>query len=457
METERAIVQHVCATRFGDIPADAIGIVKDQLLSSVGATIAGADAEGVETLRDAARGLGGAKEASILLHGERVPAQQAAFVNAVMSRALDFCDAIVPGAHPGSSIIPAALAAAELAGAVSGAVSGADFLAAVCVGDDLAVRLNLGEAEYDGFDPTGICVPFGATAAAARILGLTEEQTWNALALAFCRCGGSFQANVDGALAVRVIQGWVAETAVTCARLAAGGITGPRDFLDGIYGYFHLFGRDRVSGPDVLTGLGADYQVRKLVFKKYPSCGATQAATEMILQLMKDEGFGAAEVESVTMTVPPYIYKLVGHPFRVGANPKVNAQFSIRYCVANALLRGGSTIAHFEEAAVRDPAVLALAGTIEAVADPALDARGHTAIDMLVTMKTGGRYFRQTDVAPGFPEKPLTKQEHLQRFWDCVAFASAPPAAERLNEIVAAVTAVEQMEDVRELVRLLTP
>jgi 2-methylcitrate dehydratase PrpD len=453
MEPERKIVEFVCGTGFGDIPPDVLDIVKDQVLSIVGTTIAGASAEGCETLRDVARETGGAEEASILIHGGKVPAHQAAFVNAVMARALDFCDAIVPGAHPGSAIVAAALAAAEMVGGVSGA----DFLAAVCAGDELAIRLNLGEAEYDGFDPTGVCVPFGSTAAAARILGLDTEQTWNALALAFCRCGGTFQANVDGALAVRVIEGWVAETGVTCARLASRGITGPPNFLDGIYGYFHLFGRDRVTGEQVLSRLGEDYHVDRLVFKKFPSCGATQAATEEILQLAETEGLQASDVERVVITVPPYIYKLVGHPFHLGANPKVNAQFSIRYCVANALVRKGSILAHFEADAIRHPEVLAMVERVEAVADPALDARGHTAIDLLVAAKDGREYFRQTDVAPGFPERPLSKEEHLRRFRDCIGFAADPPAGGKVEAIIAAVGMIEQMEDVRELVGLLTP
>ena len=91
----------------------------------------------------------------------------------------------------------------------------------------MAARLNLKEPDYDGFDPTGVCVVFAATAAAARILGLDETRTLNALALAFNRCGGSFQSNIDGSLAVRVIEGWVAETGVTCALLAARGVAAP--------------------------------------------------------------------------------------------------------------------------------------------------------------------------------------------------------------------------------------
>jgi 2-methylcitrate dehydratase PrpD len=454
VSTEQAIAKFVCETRFNDIPAVALETIRYSLLGVLGTTIAGAAAEGCETVVDIARELGGKPEASILVHGGKVPAQQAAFVNAVMARALDFEDSMAPGAHPGAAVVSAALAAAELVGGVSGA----DFLAAVSVGTELAVRLNLGESEYDGFDPTGVCVPFGSTAAAARLLGLSEGETWNALALAFCRCGGSFQANVDGALAVRVIQGWVSETGVTCARLAGRGITGPRNFLDGVYGYFHLFGRDRVGAGKVLPGLGTEYQVDKLVFKKYPSCGGTQSATELILNLISEENLAADEVEHVEIRIVPYLYRLVGHPFQLGNNPKVNAQFSARYCVANALLRKASTLAHFEVDAVSDPDVLRLVERIDVVSDAALDARAHSAADMRVVTKGGREYFKQLDVAPGFPGNPLTKDEQLRRFWDCIAFGHNPTMDSKKGaQIVHMVDHLEEMDDARTLISLLLP
>jgi 2-methylcitrate dehydratase PrpD len=452
--TEQEIARFVCQTNFGDIPVAALETVRDVVRGVLGTTIAGARAEGCETLVEIARGLGGKPEASILVHGDKVPAQQAAFANAVMARALDFEDSMAPGAHAGAAVVSAALAAAELAGGVSGAA----FLTAVAVGIELAVRLNLGESEYDGFDPTGVCVPFGSTAAAAKILGLSEGETMNALALAFCRCGGSFQANVDGALAVRVIQGWVAETGVTCARLAGRGITGPRNFLDGVYGYFHLFGRDRVGAAKVLSGLGTEYQVDKLVFKKYPSCGGTQSSTELILDLMREENLEAEDVEHVEIRIVPYLYRLVGHPFELGSNPKVNAQFSVRYCVANALLRKASTLAHFEVAAVGDPGVLRLVERIDAVADAALDARSHSAADLRVVTTSGREYLRQIDVAPGFPGNPLTKAEHVRRFWDCLSFGGDPMFdVTRGEQIVHTVDHLQEKGDVRALIALLLP
>lgn len=451
MYTENQLVGFVCGTSFADLPSAVVRATKDQLLADLGTAIAGAFAEGCETVVDMARSAGGEPEASVLVHGGKVPAERAAFVNAVMARALDFCDAAVPGAHLGTAIIPAALAAADLVGGVGGA----EFLTAVAVGTELALRMNLGELEYDGFDPTGVCVPFGSSAAAAKILGLSKVETTNALGLAFCRCGGSFQANVDGSLAVRVIEGWVAETGVTCARLAGRGITGPSNFLEGVYGYLHLFGRDRVTGDSIVAGLGTDYRAERLVFKKFPSCGATQASTQLILDLMAEERFEADGVERVEVKVPPYIYRLVGHPFQLGSNPKVNAQFSIPYCVANALSRRASRLAHFEEDAIKAPEVMRLVEKIEVVPDAALDVRGHTAVDMRVISQGGKEYLLSTDVAPGFPESPLTEDEHLQRFADCVEFAANPPEAHKVASIIESVARLEELADIRELVPLL--
>ncbi len=452
METERRLVEYVCRTSFGDLPETALTVIKNQVLAVLGTTIAGASAEGCEAIASLEKELGGREEASVLIHGGKIPAAKAAFVNGVMARALDFCDALAPGAHIGSAAIPAALASAELAGGCSGA----GFLAAVTVGTEVAVRLNLGESQYDGFDPTGVCVPFASTAAAARMLHLSEKETWNALALAFNRCGGSFQANVDGALAVRVIEGWTAETGVTCARLAQRGITGPANFLDGVYGYFHLFGKDRVEGQAVTADLGSKYELERVIFKKYPSCGLTQGSTDVILDLMEEHDLNSDNVDRIEVTVPPYTYKLVGHPFQVGANPKVNAQFSIRYCIANALVRKSSKLEHFEESSIRDPKVLQLAEKVEIISDPGMEVRGHTPLDMRVLTKDGKEYVKQMNIAPGFPGNPLSQEEHLQRFLDCVGFAAKPPQGQNIEKILDAVGHLETIDDIRSLIPLLT-
>jgi len=451
MKAEEKLVTFIHDTRFEDIPPAALKTVKHQVLAVIGTTIAGATADGCETAVQLYRELGGKQEATILVHGSRIPAQDAAFVNGVMARALDFCDAIAPGPHPGSAVIPAALAASELIGGCSGQ----DFITAVAVGTEVAARLNLSEAAYDGFDPTGICVPFGAAAAAARILGLNQKKIWNALALAFNYCGGSFQSNIDGSLGVRFVQGRVAQSGVMSARLALNGITGPRNFLDGVYGYFHLYGKDTVTGETALSDLGRGYDLLNLVFKKYPSCALTAGSTDVMLKLIAEENLHADGIERIDITVPPYTHKLVGHPFKIGDNPKVNAQFSIQYCVANALLRKSSKLSHFEEDSIKDPRITTLTKRINIIEDKGLEARGHTPLDMRVLTRSEKEYIRTMDIAPGFPGNELTTKDHEQRFWDCIDFAKKRIAVENAEKIVSLIDGIEALEDIRILVPLL--
>jgi 2-methylcitrate dehydratase PrpD len=455
MKTEERLVRFICRTAFEELPPRPLATVRSQLLTVLGTTVAGSDQAGCRALVEFYGSLGGKEEASVLIYGKRVPAQTAALVNGVMARALDFDDALAPGVHIGASTVPAALAAAEL----KGGIDGREFLTAILVGAEVGTRLNLTEAAYGGLDPTGICTVFSAAATASRVLGLNEEETWNALALAFNRAGGSFQSNVDGSLAVRVIQGWVAESGVLCARLARAGITGPKNFLEGVYGYYHVYGRGLLDPKIAVSELGSRFECEKILFKKYPSCGLTLGSTDLILGLM-GEGDGkitAENVERVEVKVPPYTYKLVGHPFEIGTTPRVNAQFSIRYCVANALLRGGSRLAHFDREAIVDARLQDLIRRVDVTVDPAMEVRGHTPVDMTVHMKEGGEVFRRLDVAPGFPGNPLTESEKEACFRDCIAYANKPLGQERVEEILELVANLEHLSDVRRLIHPLLP
>ena len=447
MEVEGKLVGYLCSAGFKAIPREALDTIRNMVQRVLGTMIAGSSAEGCKEVTALYKGMGGREEATILIHGGRVPAQNAAFVNSVMARALDFCDAMAPGVHIGSSAVPAAFAAAELADGCSGR----DFLTALTMGTELSSRLNLSEVAYDGFDPTGVCTVFAATAVVCRILRFTPTQTWNALALAFNRSGGSFQANIDGSLAVRIIQGWVTQNAVNCAQLARAGITGPANFLEGVYGYLYLFGRDDIDPQSVAEGLGDRFKLQNMVFKKYPSCGLTQGCTEAILTLTGEKGLTPEHVDHIDVRVPPYAHKLVGHPFRLGENPRVNAQFSIQYCVASALARGDAKLWHFEEAAVRDPDILALTKKINVTPDPVLDERGHTALDMRVVTGEGTEFRKQVDIAPGFPGNPLTPEEHRQHYWNCLEYAPQGLSREKAEKILSLVDRIEELEDIRDM------
>ncbi|MCC6474373.1 MAG: MmgE/PrpD family protein, partial [Burkholderiales bacterium] len=454
MVIEQTLANYVLETRFEDLPERVIEIARRVILTIAGTTIAGARAEGCEALARQVRTWGGAGEASVLVHGGMVPAHNAAFVNAAMGRALDYCDGMTPGLHLAASSVAAALAAAELAGGCSGK----EFLAALAAGMEFASRLNT-VSVYDGFDPTGVCGVFAPAAVAGRILGLDARQMVDALALAFNKAGGSMQSNIDGSLAVRVIQGFAAQSGIVCAQLARAGITGPRNFIEGIYGYLHLYAKDRCDRETLTAGLGTDFHLDKLLFKKYPSCGGTLAPTDAILGLMGEKGFAASDVARVDVTVSPHVHKLVGQPFSIGENPKVNAQFNIRYCVANALLAGGSRLRHFDEAYIRQPQILELTRVVHVEPDQSLDdpanARFSIGARVKVTTRTGQEFRATLERPRGDPGNPMSREEHLQHFFDCVDYGGNPLAAENVGKIPAMIERLEHAEDVRALIPLM--
>lgn len=451
MQIERTLARFVAASSDVEASPPARRVAKNILLAVSGTAAAGAAEEGCDALLDLLVQRGGREEATVWSCGRKLPATSAAYANGVMSRALDYCDAMAPGLHIGSSLAPAALAVAER----RGGCSGTELLAALCVGAEVASRFNLSEAQYAGFDPTGVAGVFGASAAAARLMGLDEVRTRHALSLAFNRCGGSFQSNVDGALAVRFIQGWVAEMGVHCAELAAAGVTGPDNFIEGVYGYCALYGRGTLQPERIAQGLGVRWEMERMMFKRYPSCGLTQGLTHLALRAVEEDGVQPEAVESMEVTLPPYAHRLVGHPFRLGANPRVNAQFSAQFCVANVLVRGSSRLEHFQPEQVADPRIAALISRVRVVADDGLDARGHSAVDLRITTRDGSVRNWSLDIAPGFPGKDLSQEEHRARFEDCLAYASRKLDPARVARWLDAVEGLEYVADIRQLVPLL--
>jgi 2-methylcitrate dehydratase PrpD len=201
----------------------------------------------------------------------------------------------------------------------------------------------------------------------------------------------------------------------------------------------------------VVAGLGSEWRLNRMMFKKYPSCGATQGLTELTLQIVGDAGVTPEQVLGVEVRLNPYCHRLVGHEFAMGDNPRVNAQFSVQYCVANAIVRGSSRLAHFRPEQVADPAVLQLARRVTAVADPALDERGHSSVDVTITTTDGKLHARKLDIAPGYPGNELNDAQQQTRFLDCMEYAARPLPQQQIDGFLAAVDRLERLPDVRGL------
>lgn len=450
MELERKFVEYIVNTQFEDIPHNPIALMKDVVLNEFGAIIAGAAVQGCPEAVRQCKEWGGRKEATILVYGGQVSAHNAAFGNSFMARAVGVDEAMSPGLHIGGSSVPTALAAAELVGGCSGK----ELLTALTTGTELSARLNF-STNYNGFDATGVCAIFASAAIAGRILGLNSEQMWNALGHAFNRSGGSFQGTIDGSIAARVLQGSASQGGIMCAQLAKRGITGPRNFLEGVYGYFHLYAGDKYDPEAIIGELGTRYEVGKTFIKKYPSCGSTNPSIDAIFDLMAEKGVTPEGLAEIKVTVVPWTYNLTGKPFEYGDDPRISAMYSIQYCVANALLRRSCRIRHFDESAVREPKIMEIINKIHIMADPTLDPRNELATHMEVRMKDGTVYHKAVEFPRGTAQNPLTKEELMDKFQDSISYGGKPLPKENIKGIISLVDRLEKIKDVRSLIPLL--
>jgi 2-methylcitrate dehydratase PrpD len=454
MELENRLAEWVMNTTFQDLPEKPITVEKYAVLDTLGSIAAGAYSEENVSLIGLLSEFGGQSEATVLMHGDKLPAHYAALANATMAQSLDYDDAIVPGVHIGSVAIPAALAAAEM----SDRCSGRDLLTGLITGTEFACRLNTinSASFYGGFHGTGVCAIFAACVAASKILGLNLLQLTDALGLTLNMAGGSGQNNIEGVAAVSLVAGLASHGGLFCTRLARRGLSGPKEFLEGAKGWVSMFGTDRANKDSVIGELGTRYELINIVFKRFPSCGLTQTSIQGILEIMKENAIALEQITSINIKVGPFAKTVVGH-FDIGRNPTVNAQFSIPYCVANAAVRGGCELRHFEPTQVCAPEVSKVVKLINVYADPVIEKRDQRAMEMEVHTTDSHVYRKRINIPVGSPGNEMSHEEHIAKFRQCASYGKRPLSPNNIDHIISMVGAIEDMSDVRELISAMIP
>ncbi len=338
------LAEHVCGTGFTDLPAAAVTATKRDIQDTLGAMLGGSVAPGLAQLTGLVKHWGGRQESSLLLIGGMVPAPQAALINATMGHALDFDDTFdrAGNIHPGTSTLAASLAVAEM----RGGASGSDFVLAVTVGLDVACRLALAATVDRGWHRTAAFGIFGATAAAGKLLRLNVAQMVDAFGIAYSQAAGTRQCIVDGALTKRLQAGQAASGPVLSAILAREGFTGAHQVFAGRFGFFPMYQPGGYDLDAITDGLGHVFRGVELSFKPYPSGRPNHAILDAALELYRRLDLSTADmgvgIDEVVITMNPQVYRdqFSPEPGKRRPSQVVEAQFSIPFLVAAALVRG---------------------------------------------------------------------------------------------------------------------
>lgn len=449
------LARHMLGGRYADLPAPALATSRAQLRDTVGVALAGRAESGVRQLRDLGRALGGKGESVVWGSDLRLPAHDAARINAVMIHALEYDDTFGPGfLHPSAIMFPAALAAADMVGGVSGQ----EFLTAVTLANDVACRLSIaGQPGVDGFaigwHNTTLIGYISSALVAGRLLRLDLPQLVNAAGIAAHQAAGNAQSHIDGALTKRMGPGFAAAAGVLAARLAAAGVSGPVGVLEGRKGWFAQYHKGIYSRDLLLGGLGRDYPGAAMSFKPWPSCRGSHTSADAALQIAAALGPRTRQIERILVRSGPAEWSFLTTPIERKRRPAttVEAQFSVPWVVAAALTDGKVGIAHFTPDALLREDLRAMAARIETVQDDALanPAGGPGAAVVEVTLRGGQTLRRHVAAAKGDPGVPMTAAEVTAKFNDCLDCAGLAPA--RQSALRAVLDEVDALPDMTRL------
>ena len=436
MKLVEQLLDHAEHVRFAALPAAAVQAATGFITDSIGVGLAGSRHPRVAEVAAAAAGWGQGLEARDWATGRRWPAPTAAMLNAYQIHNQEF-DCVHERAvvHPLATILPALVAQAERQSAAGRPASGAALIEALVLAVDVATTLGCAQTAPMRFFRPAMCGALGATLGLAKLAACDRTQMADALGIAYSQLAGTMQAHTEGSPMLALQVGMASRAAVVSLDLALAGFSGPRDVLEGPFGYFDLF--DAPLAPRLaqvqaeFAQLGHTWRVTELSHKPFPSGRAAHGALDGLGRLMAQHGFTADQVRRVELAAPPLILRLVGRPVRAGMDVNY-ARLCLGYLAATFMRRGSVDLSDFSPAALADPQRHALAARVFAVPNTTTDPNALAPQSLRVELLDGQQHAIHLPAVLGHPNRPFSATAQHAKFDACCAHAGLAPAATAL-------------------------
>jgi 2-methylcitrate dehydratase len=419
-----ALAEFVVSATPADLTDEAGKLLRRNVLDSLGCAIAALDGETVRLVRAQIDTVGGTPRAS-LIGGGRTSVDQAALFNSVAVRYVDLLDTYLA---PGGLCHPADNFGALLAVAESVDASGADFLLALAVAYEVQCRFSAAVPVMARGLNHALQLSMSVAAGSARLLGLSAEQTADAIAIAAAD-------NVSlAAIHSEPVSNWkglspgiTAQRAVYTTALAQRGVTGPRGIIEGPNGLEQLFDQpidlrlhDRHLGVVANTYL-----------KKYCALIHGQAPIEAVLTLAAQHRLDPRDIHFVDVAVFQMAYDIAGGG-RFGSKDsprtKEQADYNLRYLLAAALVDGMVGPDQLRTERIGRSDVQTLLQRIAIRPDPELTAQypEATPVQITVTLFDGRQFTHAQNDSHGAPTRPFDWNRTVEKFhWLTERFADS--------------------------------
>jgi aconitate decarboxylase len=446
-----ALCEHVTQTRSENIADSARLAARVFLLDSLGVGIAGSRGPSLDALMDAQVGV---EEARVLGQGRMLPAGAAALLNACQIHNSEYdCVHEQAVVHPMAVLLGALLAYMDRETQHgTQRFSGRELIDAIVLGVDVAGHIGVASRAGLSFFRPATVGAFAATAAIGRLARFDTHCLLAAMGITYGQLCGTMQAHTEGSPLLAMQAGFNARNALLSCSLAPRGVSGPRQILQGDYGYYALFeGEHDIDA--VLTSLGRCWRIEEVAHKPYPSGRATHGVVQACLALAARHGFDGQQVAGVRAEVPSLTHRLVGRAPRLSMGVN-EARLCASFAAARALLGGDLGLPDFEQEARCDEASLELARRVELVADSNPDPNALTPVNVAITLHDGSCHAMRVETVYGNPANPMPRNEQLRKFRENCAYGVQPLPETRCEATISLIDDIDAVADVAELLAL---
>ena len=442
------LAKYMVGARNQELPDAVLTACKHRILDTFGAMVSGSRMKPGEMGLKYVRRVGGEGQASVVGSKFRTTAVNAAFANAMCAHS-DETDDFEPvtKAHPGSSVVPAALAMAEREDR-----SGNDLIRAVALGYDLGCRLlmALGPDLVRGTHRSaeGTSSTFAALGAAASLARLDETGMRFAISYSAQQVSGlwSWVKDKDHVEKAFDFAAMGARNGVMAVDMVQAGLTGVSDVLDGTHNLFIALST-QPKPEEMLAGLGSKFYVTETAIKTFSVGYPIQSPLDALLALRKEYKLTPDNVSSILVKLPTDAIGIVGE----SAMPDVNCQ----HLVAVALVKGAvSFVDSHDVALMHDPKIMAQRDKVSVKAEQSLmDPGAPRGAIVEVTMTDGKKVEHFTKYPPGTKENPLSTEAVSAKVRDLMTPVLGHDKAEKL---IGQVNALEKVDNIKSLVPFFT-
>jgi 2-methylcitrate dehydratase PrpD len=432
-------------TRYGDLPPRAIEHAKMIIASTLSSAASGSRMDSARIIRELAKDRGGKPEATVWFDGAKLPLDQAARVNAMLSDAAASDDSDLRNvAHTGTTLTSTGLAIGERMGA-----TGEDLLCAIVTGYEAAGRI--GEAiggGRQGFHAS-VIVAFGGAVAAARLLNLSAEQMAHAINLTATTMGGL--AIGTNSWAREYHAGNAALCAVNAALAAGHGYTVNEDMLEAPRGFLAVFSGGKVDSERLTRDLGKHWDILTyLAIKLVPGAHQSHPLMEAAVNAARQAGVPAEDVARILVSGPQT--RNIGR----GRPPKdfIEAIHSLHYFLASAVADKDFSWVHATPEKIHSPAVARLIGLVEAdPSPPNVHYDWSWGGTVTIVTKSGARYTSTADAPRGSGPRGIEWSDVDAKYRTLLPDSGLP--AKRIDEVLNVIHGCDRVKNVAELTRLL--